>query len=450
MVMKQNNAHFLQLIKNNVESKITFNSWFKDLYIIKEEKNKIYICVKNDFIKKLLSLTHYDFLQSLAAEIYGEDVVLVFLRIDSPEYHKVLNNEETKITIKEAPLSTNNLNPKYNFEDFIVGENNRFSHAACLAAAEKPAQVYNPLFIYGGVGLGKTHLMHATGHHFLKNNPKAKILYVSTETFTNEMINALGKGSLSKFREKYRNIDLLLIDDIQFLENKGKTQEEFFYTFNALKDSNRQIVISSDDPPNKLKIEERLISRFAWGLTTDIGRPDFETRVAILQKKADTDNIKLPLEVYNLIAQKITSNIRELEGALIRVDAFLSLNSILDQQIDEELINSILKDITNNDILLKINEENIKKAVSSFYGIKVTDLDSRRRSRNISFPRQIAMFLIRDLTELSLPKIGQFFGGKDHTTVMHACDKISILMETDPEVKQVVNQIIESLETGKF
>ena len=353
-------------------------------------------------------------------------------------------------SIKPANFINNNLNPKYIFDDFVVGENNRFAHAASLAVAENPSKVYNPLFIYGGVGLGKTHLMHAIGHHFLEKNPKDKVLYVSSETFTNDLINSLKDGKIENFRNKYRNIDLLLIDDIQFLENKEKTQDEFFHTFNTLKDANKQIVISSDEPPTKLKIEERLTSRFSWGLATDIGNPDFETRVAILRKKANLDGIRLNDNVYSMIASKITTNIRELEGSLLRVDAYVTLNSIDPDDIDENFIDEILKDITNKQIKMRVNDQTIKKAVATFYGITIDDLVSRRRSRNIAFPRQIAMYLIREMTDLSLPKIGNSFGGKDHTTVMHACDKIAISIHTNPEVKQVVNQIKESLETGKF
>ena len=448
MSLESINAQFLKLLKKNVKNDSTYNTWFKDATIININTTNAIIAVPNSFTKKLLMKTYYELVNNTINILCNSTLSVDFVEKQSDMYNSIINKNIKKF--KETNLSTNNLNPKYTFEGFIIGENNRFAHAACLAAAETPAKIYNPIFIYGGVGLGKTHLMHAMGHHYLSSNSKANVLYVSTETFTNELINAIQNGKINAFRDKYRNIDFLLIDDIQFLENKEKTQDEFFHTFNTLKDANKQIVISSDEAPNKLKIEERLTSRFVWGLLTDISQPDFETRVAILKKKASLDNIELPEEVYHLIAQKITSNIRELEGALLRVDAYITLNNIKQNDITEEFIQNILKDITNNQIHMRITDNTIKKAVATFYGIREEDLNSKRRSRNIAFPRQITMYLIRELTELSLLKIGKCFGGKDHTTVMHACDKIAVLMNTNPEVKQVINQIKESLETGKF
>lgn len=442
------NTQFLKLLKKNVKNDSTYNAWFKDASIISINTTNAVIAVPNSFTKKLLMKTYSELINATINNLCNSTLTVDYVENQSEAYNSIINKVNKKP--KEVNLSTNNLNPKYTFDGFIIGENNRFAHAACLAAAETPAKIYNPIFIYGGVGLGKTHLMHAMGHHYLSANPKAKVLYVSTETFTNELINAIQKGKIDAFRDKYRTIDFLLIDDIQFLEKKEKTQDEFFHTFNTLKDANKQIVISSDEAPNRLNIEERLTSRFAWGLLTDISQPDFETRVAILKKKASLDDIELPEEAYHLIAEKITSNIRELEGALLRVDAYVTLNNMHREDITEEFIQNILKDITNNELLMRITDETIKKAVATFYGIREEDLNSKRRSRNIAFPRQIAMYLIRELTELSLPKIGKCFGGKDHTTVMHACDKIAISMATNPEVKQVVNQIKESLETGKF
>ena len=448
MSLESINTQFLKLLRKNVKNDSTYNAWFKDTTIISINTTNAVIAVPNSFTKKLLMKTYSELINNTINSLCNSTLSVNFVENQSDAYNSIINKSTKKP--KESNLSTNNLNPKYTFEGFIIGENNRFAHAACLAAAETPAKIYNPIFIYGGVGLGKTHLMHAMGHHYLSSNSKANVLYVSTETFTNELINAIQKGKIDAFRDKYRNIDFLLIDDIQFLENKEKTQDEFFHTFNTLKDANKQIVISSDEAPNKLKIEERLTSRFAWGLLTDISQPDFETRVAILKKKASLDDIELTEEAYHLIAQKITSNIRELEGALLRVDAYVTLNNMQRDDITEEFIQSILKDITNNQIHMRITNDTIKKAVATFYGIREEDLNSKRRSRNIAFPRQIAMYLIRELTELSLPKIGKCFGGKDHTTVMHACDKIAISMAINPEVKQVVNQIKESLETGKF
>ena len=444
MTFETINKQFSSLLKEKVKDKFTYDSWFKEISIINIDDKKAYISVKNSFAKKLLTKTYYKLVSEVADIVFNKKLNLVFIENDSSEIEKITYR------VKASNFTNNNLNPKYIFDDFVVGENNRFAHAASLAVAENPSKIYNPLFIYGGVGLGKTHLMHAIGHHYLEKNPTAKVLYVSTETFTNDLINSLKDGKIEAFRNKYRTIDLLLIDDIQFLENKEKTQDEFFHTFNTLKDANKQIVISSDEPPIKLNIEERLTSRFNWGLSTDIGQPDFETRVAILRKKANLEGIVLNDKVYSLIASKVTSNIRELEGSLLRVDAYITLNNIDKGDIDERFIDDTLKDITNKQISMRINDLSIKKAVATFYGITIDELVSRRRSRNIAFPRQIAMYLIREMTDFSLPKIGNSFGGKDHTTVMHACDKIAICIETNPEVKQVVNQIRESLETGKF
>lgn len=444
MTFESINKHFSTLLKEKVQDKSTYNAWFKEISVVNVDDNKAYISVKNTFAKKLFTKTYYKLVSEIVDQVFNKKLNLVFVENDSSELEKITYRS------KPSNFINNNLNPKYIFDDFVVGENNRFAHAASLAVAENPSKVYNPLFIYGGVGLGKTHLMHAIGRRFLEKNPKDKVLYVSSETFTNDLINSLKDGKIENFRNKYRNIDLLLIDDIQFLENKEKTQDEFFHTFNTLKDADKQIVISSDEPPIKLKIEERLTSRFSWGLATDIGNPDFETRVAILRKKASLEGIKLIDEIYTMIASKITTNIRELEGSLLRVDAYIALNNIDIDDIDENFIDEILKDITSKQIKIRINEVTIKKAVAIFYGISTDELESRRRSRNIAFPRQIAMYLIREMTDLSLLKIGNSFGGKDHTTVMHACDKIAISIKTNPEVKQVINQIRESLETGKF
>ena len=376
------NDKFIKFIKENLNNENSYNTWFKNINIIKLESNLAIITVPNSFTKKFLEKSYYKFINNILNNILKRDVTIKLVENNSKEY-KYFTEKDIKINNKQNHLSLSNLNPKYTFENFVVGENNRFAHAACLAAAENPAKIYNPIFIYGGVGLGKTHLMHALGHRYLNLNPKANILYVSTETFTNELINAIRNGKIDKFREKYRTINLLLIDDIQFLENKEKTQDEFFHTFNALKDSDKQIVISSDDAPNKLKIEERLSSRFGWGLITDIGQPDFETRIAILRYKAEKDNIFLPEEVYYFIAERITSNIRELEGALLRIDAYTSLNKIKNNEINENLINSIIKDMINNQTPMHITDQTIKMAVANFYSIRIEDLNSKIRTRNI-------------------------------------------------------------------
>ncbi len=331
------------------------------------------------------------------------------------------------------------LNPKYTFDSFVIGNSNRFAHAASLAVAESPAKAYNPLFIYGGVGLGKTHLMHAIGHYILNNNPKSQVVYVSSEKFTNELINSIKDDKNVEFRNKYRNIDILLVDDIQFIAGKERTQEEFFHTFNALYEANKQIIISSDRPPKEIPtLEDRLRSRFEWGLIADIQAPDFETRMAILKKKADVEKLNIPNEVMVYIATKIKSNIRELEGALIRIVAFSSLTN---KEISVDLASEALKDIISSKQTRQVTIDIIQEVVANYYNLKIEDLKSARRTRNIAFPRQIAMYLSRKLTDMSLPKIGEEFGGRDHTTVIHAYEKISNNLKKDESLQNAINEL---------
>jgi len=335
------------------------------------------------------------------------------------------------------------LNPKYKFDSFVIGNSNRFAHAACLAVAEAPAKAYNPLFIYGGVGLGKTHLMHAIGHYILQNNSKAKVVYVSSEKFTNELINSIKDDKNEEFRTKYRNIDVLLIDDVQFIGGKERTQEEFFHTFNALHENNKQIILSSDRPPKEIPtLEDRLRSRFEWGLIADIQAPDFETRIAILKKKADLETINIPNEVMVYIATKIKSNIRELEGALIRIVAFSSLTN---REISIDLASEALKDIISNRQSRQVTIELIQDIVANYYNLRIEDFKSPRRTRNIAYPRQIAMYLSRKLTDMSLPKIGEEFGGRDHTTVIHGYEKISECLKKDDSLKNAIAEITKKI-----
>jgi chromosomal replication initiator protein len=340
------------------------------------------------------------------------------------------------------------LNPKYTFDSFVIGNSNRFAHAASLAVAEAPAKAYNPLFIYGGVGLGKTHLMHAIGHYILQNNQKSKVVYVSSEKFTNELINSIKDDKNVDFRNKYRNIDVLLIDDIQFIAGKERTQEEFFHTFNALHESNKQIILSSDRPPKEIPtLEDRLRSRFEWGLIADIQAPDFETRMAILKKKADVENLNIPNEVMVYIATKIKSNIRELEGALIRIVAFSSLTN---KDVSVELAAEALKDIISSKQSKQVTIDLIQDVVANYFNLKVDDLKSSRRTRNVAFPRQIAMYLSRKLTDMSLPKIGEEFGGRDHTTVIHAYEKISTNLKVDESLQNAVNDLAKRIIKNKI
>jgi len=332
------------------------------------------------------------------------------------------------------------LNARYTFEAFVVGHGNRFAHAAALAVAESPATAYNPYFLYGGVGLGKTHLMQAIGHRVLAKNPNAKILYTTSETFTNELINSIRDDKTPQFRSKYRSIDVLMVDDVQFIAGKERTQEEFFHTFNALYEANKQIVVSSDRPPKEmLTLEERLRSRFEWGLTADIQPPDFETRIAILKKKAEISGIEIADEILTLIASKIISNIRKLEGALIRVVAFASLHKC---EIDLPLVEEVLKDLsTPQKDALNISIGLIKKTTAEYFSLRQEDLVARLRTEKVANARQIAMFLARELTGASLPKIGEEFGGRDHTTVIHACKKIKNEQKRDPAIADAIRNI---------
>ena len=334
------------------------------------------------------------------------------------------------------------LNPRYTFEDFVTGAGNQFAHAAALAVGERPSKAYNPLFLYGGVGMGKTHLMQAIGHEIKKRQPEKSICYVSSERFTNDMINALRYSKMTGFRDKYRNMDVLLVDDIQFLVNKERTQEEFFHTFNALHECMRQIVIASDRPPKELaEIEDRLRSRFEWGLIADIQPPDLETKVAILQKKAETDQVMLPTDVALFIASNIRSNVRELEGALIRVTAYASLTG---GEINLQTTQEVLKNLIDSQIR-KISIESIQKVVSEQFGLRPAEIKSKNNSRVIVFPRQIAMYLAKHLTDASLPEIGRQFGGKHHTTVLHSVNKIQTARKTDKDLNRVLNKLTETL-----
>ena len=344
-----------------------------------------------------------------------------------------------------APGDSFSLNPKYVFETFVTGNSNRFAHAAALAVAESPAKVYNPFFMYGGVGLGKTHLMHAIGHKIIQSHPEMRVLYISSEKFTNELINSIRDGKPEAFRQKYRNIDVLLVDDIQFLSKKEHTQEEFFHTFNTLHDANKQIIISSDRHPREIQtLEDRLRSRFEWGLITDIQAPDLETRIAILRKKALIENLNVPNDVMVYIASRIDNNIRELEGALTRVVAYASLNN---QLVTNELAAEALKDVYPTDKTKQITLELIQEIVDSYFKIKVDELLVKKRTRNLAFPRQIAMYLCRELTDSSLPRIGEMFGGRDHTTVIHAHDKICRERNEDIKLNNIIKELIQRIES---
>ncbi|MGL5347145.1 MAG: chromosomal replication initiator protein DnaA [Peptostreptococcaceae bacterium] len=427
----------LQLIKGEL-SPPSFNAFFKQIVPLKIYMSDLILLVPNEFTKSILEDRYLNLIESsvnqLSLKKYNVKFVLNEKEIDGLDEENKPSNSK-----KSYP----NLNPKYTFDTFVIGNSNRFAHAACVAVAESPARAYNPLFLYGGVGLGKTHLMHAIGHHIMTQKKDPKVVYVSSEKFTNELINSIKDDRNEEFRNKYRNVDILLIDDIQFIAGKERTQEEFFHTFNSLHEANKQIIISSDRPPKEIPtLEDRLRSRFEMGLITDIQAPDFETRIAILRKKAQMENIDVSNEVTTYIAKNIKSNIRELEGALTRVIAYSSLTN---RTISFELAVEALKDIITSSKTEEITTNRIKEKVASVFNLKMEDFDSKKRTRSIAYPRQIAMYLSRELTDLSLPKIGEEFGGRDHTTVIHAHDKIIRDIETNEEIKSKIDKIISDL-----
>lgn len=425
----------LMLIKTEL-TEVSFNTWIKSIEPLAIKNNSVIILsVLNKFNKEILENRYSSLISNAVKQVTAKEFLVEF----------VMPNEYVPPIEPEVPNSRSDsfellrLNPKYVFDEFVIGNSNRFAHAASLAVAESPAKAYNPLFIYGGVGLGKTHLMHAIGHYILSQNSSAKVVYVSSEKFTNELINSIKDDKNVEFRNKYRTVDVLLVDDIQFIAGKERTQEEFFHTFNALYEANKQIIVSSDRPPKEIPtLEDRLRSRFEWGLITDIQAPDFETRIAILRKKAETESIHIPNDVFEFIARKIKSNIRELEGALTRIIAYSSLSN---REISVDLSNEALKDIISSSKPKQITSDLIKGVVAQYYSIKIDDFDSKRRTRTISYPRQIAMYLCRELTEMSLPKIGEEFGGRDHTTVIHAFDKISKDIADNNDLKSKIEKM---------
>lgn len=432
----------LNIIKGEM-TEVSFNTWIKSITPLSIIDNTIALGVPNDFTKDILESRYKDLIINGVKIITSKGYSIEFNIMTEEAVTYVENEPQHIITTSPTDEITAVLNPKYTFNSFVIGNSNRFAHAACLAVAESPAKAYNPLFIYGGVGLGKTHLMHAIGHYVLKNNNKAKVAYVSSEKFTNELINSIKDDKNVEFRDKYRNVDILLIDDIQFIAGKERTQEEFFHTFNALYEANKQIILSSDRPPKEIPtLEDRLRSRFEWGLIADIQAPDFETRIAILKKKADVEKLEVPNEVMVYIATTIKSNIRELEGALIRIVAFSSLTN---KKITVDLATEALKDIISNRATKQVTIELIQEIVANYFNLKVEDFKSSRRTKNIAYPRQIAMYLSRKLTDMSLPKIGEEFGGRDHTTVIHAYEKISEMVSKDDNLKSTIEILTKKI-----
>jgi chromosomal replication initiator protein len=423
----------LEVIKKDVTVP-TFNMWFQTSELISEIDDRIVVSVPSEFAKDWLQSKYYGTIQKILHDITDRniDVTFIIRRMDLPVE-----------AVEEQSSSSQVLNPKYTFESFVVGNSNKFAHAACLAAAKNPGRAYNPLFIYGGVGLGKTHLLQAIGHDILSKQPQFDLIYTTTERFTTEVITAIKQNKISDFHEYYRTVQVLLIDDIQFLADKERTQEEFFHLFNVLYDKNKQIVVTSDKPPKELKgIADRLRSRFEMGLLADIQPPDLETRIAILQTKASQEHITIPQEVINYIATHNYSNIRELEGALIRLVAIASLQN---EEITLSMARNSLKDIipkTSRQITIK----QIVNETARYFNIAPEDLINRRRTHDIAIPRQIAMYLAREFTGESLVNIGESFGGRDHTTVMYAHDKIAGQRKSDQVVDTAIVEILSVFE----
>ncbi|MGB7290604.1 MAG: chromosomal replication initiator protein DnaA [Thermodesulfobacteriota bacterium] len=436
----------LERIRKKSNPQVFF--WFAPLKPISETETTITLRANSEFEKDWI-ITHYkDFIIETVMEVYQKTLdVQIIAETDVPKPIDKKKDDSSIRASRNDTLYTGFLNPNYTFEKFIVGPSNQFAHAASTAVASKPAEAYNPLFVYGGVGLGKTHLINAIGNHILKNTSHmARICCISAEHFTNEVINSIKSNKMQEFRNKYRfGCDVLLIDDIQFIAGKESTQEEFFHTFNTLYESKRQIVLTSDKSPKDMSyLEERLRSRFEWGLITDIQPPETETRVAIVKKKAESEGIVLPNEVAIFISQKIISNIRELEGTLINIIAYAKL---LNSEITMDLVKEVLKNIIRDHDRKILSIETIQKEVANYFGIKINDLKSVKKQKNIAMPRQVAMFLARRYTGASFPEIGEKFGGKDHSTVIHAVRKIESLIGEDLTLKNTINEVSRKIET---
>ncbi len=430
--------HVLEHIRRNI-TEVEYHTWFERIRPLGIREGVLELAVPTSFALDWIK-RHYAPLIQEALGLLGAQVprfdLLVVPGAAQPVQVDIFQ------AAPQADQGKSKLNPKYTFENFVVGPNNNLAHAAAVAVAESPGKAYNPLFIYGGVGLGKTHLMHAVGHSVAKRFPNLKIEYVSTETFTNELINAIREDRMAEFRERYRSVDLLLVDDIQFIAGKERTQEEFFHTFNALFEAHKQIILSSDRPPKDiLTLEARLRSRFEWGLITDIQPPDLETRIAILKMNAEQRGLRIGEDVLEYIARQVTSNIRELEGALMRVVAYASLNGVeLTRQVAAKALSDIFAPRE-----VEVDPQEIVRVVAEHFGLRPEDLVGGGRRKEVVLPRQMAMFLVRELTRASLPEIGQLFGGRDHTTVLYAIQKVQELSESDREVQAILRALREKV-----
>jgi chromosomal replication initiator protein len=431
-----------------IETKVnrhSFYTWFRPTTFVTDDRSSVTVRVPNALFKDWLTKHYAGVISEAMGEVKRPELLVHFISDTQSDTTVIPLSADEAAAMESGPPppalpGPAGLNPRYTFDTFIVGSSNQFAHAACRAVAEAPSRSYNPLFIYGGVGLGKTHLMHAVGHYVLQHDRNLKLTYISSERFMNEMINAVRYDRVLDFRERYRSVDVLLVDDIQFLAGKEGTQTEFFHTFNALYDSQKQIVLSSDCPPHEIPaLEERLRSRFEWGLTADIQSPDLETKVAILKRKAETEAVPLPDNVAMYIAGKIKSNIRELEGSLIRLIAYASLTG---QEITLPLTQEVLKNILDHDVKA-VTIEIIQKFVADYYNLKMIDLKSRNNAKSVAMPRQIAMYLCKSLTHASLPEIGRSFGGKHHSTVIHSIRKVEDMRKKDMDFNSLIGNFLE-------
>ncbi|MFA5147751.1 MAG: chromosomal replication initiator protein DnaA [Candidatus Omnitrophota bacterium] len=430
--------------KDLIEEKVnpqTFETWFKPTKGVSISGEALILEVPNSFFKDWLLEHHLELIKATLRNTSGRSLTLDFLySSNEPEKQLPIPQRQPSKTSekKQEPSNSPGLNPAYTFDDFVIGPSNKMAHAAAMAVAESPAKAYNPLFIYGKAGMGKTHLMNAIGHCVAAKNPNVKVVYITSEQFTNQLIHAIQNRSTDRFRAKYRSVDVLLIDDVHFIAGKESTQEEFFHTFNTLHDAHKQIVLSSDKPPKEIDgLEERLVSRFEWGLIVSISQPDFETRVAILRQKLKREKIDVPDDVIFYIGEKIKSNIRELEGALKRVVANAVL---LKQSVNTELARTVLKDMVKEKES-RITAESIFEEVAAYFNVRVSDIKGRRRTKQMVVPRQLSMYLIRKLTDHSLPEIGELCGGRDHTTVMHACESVESDIKKDQKTRDIAGKL---------
>ena len=443
-VVKQKWNDIQRILREDLDiSEISYKTFLQSLKVIEATEDLIVLETEDEISRGYIERKYSKVIQIAIKEILGKSMTTKF--VVPNEYIPVNKNTSPKKNTPKKTISAN-LNARYTFDTFVVGNNNKLAHAASLAVAESPAEAYNPLFIYGGVGLGKTHLMHSIAHFILDEDKNSEVLYVSSEKFTNELINSIRDDKNEEFRTKYRNIDVLLVDDIQFIAGKERTQEEFFHTFNTLHEAKKQIIISSDRPPKEIEtLEERLRSRFEWGLIADIQAPDFETRMAILRKKAELENLNLPNDVMQYVAQNIKSNIRELEGAINKIIAY---STLVHKEITIELAKDALKDLISPNKEKEITPQFILDVVSQHYNLSPQDIISKKRTREIAYPRQIVMYLCRKLTDSSLQNIGKVLGKRDHTTVMHGSDKISSDIKKDQSLKNTID-ILNKKITGK-